>query len=346
MKIKRLFIIYIFCFLTQGVLILVHPQVLFAQNKLPFIESITSDTLKGKYQQILFTYNQDKRVSNIIQTQCKTQKASPNEDLPLIDTISIQTFTYDESGNKPSSRKTTCFKYDPAIKSSVWTFTEMRVFIYKDGKHIQDSIVYKENELHLKGEYIGKDNVYNWKGTLTYSSNSFNYLLDRNYLTRRMYDYQYGAETEVLINKQQNIEKESEKELIKSHSSSNPPYYTYTKFDNAINPFRYLNISEIFPNEKITLSYNVNGLIGKKEEFLNLGNTDFNWYYFNQNNIISYSITRGETDSEFKDVIRLSYTYNKFKLPIYCKAEIRKEFTKDGTLAGKHQKRFTFRYRT
>lgn len=321
------------------------PIILFAQKKLPLIESITSDSLKGKYRKIIFAYDQDNRVTNIFETECKTPNASKNDGHPLIDTVSIQNFNYAGSSKQPISRKNTSFEFDTAIKASVWSSVEMHVFIYKEGKHIQDSITYKENRTDLEENHPYKNKVYNWKGTLEYSNNTFNYLLDRNYLTRGMYDYQYGSTTELLINNQQNISKEIEKELIKSHSSSNPPYYTMTKFDNAINPFRNLNISDILPYEKVTLSYDIDGLIGKKVDFLNLGYTKFSWYYFNQNNIRSYSIIRGETDSEFKDVINLSYTYNKFNLPIHCKAEIRKEFTSDGTLAGKYQKRFTFRYR-
>lgn len=328
---------------TILLLIALLPLVLFAQNKLPLIQSITSDTLKDKYHQLIFTYDQDNRVTRIIDTRCKLKKTISNTLLPSIDTVSIQQFNYDGSSSKPISRKITGFEFNPTLKAPIWTYIEIDVFIYKEGKHIQDSIIYKENNANLKAE--NTDKVYNWQGTLDYSNNAFKYLLDRNYLTRRMYDYQYGSTTEFLINKQQNIEKEAEKELIKSYSSSNPPYYTYTKFDEAINPFHYLNIAEIFPNEKLVLSFDVDGLIGKKEDYINQGYTHFNWYYFNKNNVTNYSITRGETDSEFEDVIQLSYSYNQFNLPTQCSANIRKQYKSSGSLVSTHQKRFTFRYR-
>lgn len=321
------------------------PLVVFAQNKLPFIQSITSDTLHGKYKQMTFTYDNSNRVTNIIETQCTIKKTAANNVVPSIDTVSIQHFNYNGNNDQPSSRKITGFQFIPEIKASVATYIEIDVFTYKDGKRVQDSIICKENDLGFNKKNAAKNKVYNWQGTLDYSSDTLTYLIDRNYLTRRMYDYKYGSTTELLINQQQNIKKDAEEELIKSHSSSNPPFYTYTKFDKAINPFRYLNISKSFPNEKVAFSYDVDGLIGKKANYINQGYTHFNWYFFNQNNITSYSITRGETDSEIEDVIQLSYTYNQFNLPTQCLAEIRKQFKSDGTLASKHQKRFTFRYR-
>jgi hypothetical protein len=79
------------------------PLVLFAQNKLPLIESITSYTLKGKYQKLIFAYDQDNRVTNIFETKCKTPKASKTDGLPLIDTVSVQNFNYAGSSNQPFS---------------------------------------------------------------------------------------------------------------------------------------------------------------------------------------------------------------------------------------------------
>lgn len=329
------------------------PLILFAQNKieqkkLPFIESITSDTLKSNYEQIIFTYDQNNRVTNIIKTKCKTKKLSPNDPFPLIDTIEIQQFNYTKKNINPISRKITQFEYDPVDQQSLWKNIEIQVFLYKDGKHIQDSIIYKENRLHLDEDNIDNDKAINWKGTYKYSSRSIKYILDRNYLKIRDGGSPYGETTELLINGQQNIEKEAEEAFFKPHSASNPPYFTFTKFDNAFNPFRYLNIAGVIPNDKISFSFNANGLISNvddDEDISSLGNTDFNWYYLNQNNIINYTITRGETDSPFQDIIQQSYIYNQLNLPVQCFTEIRKEFKNDGRLIDKYQKHFTFRYR-
>jgi hypothetical protein len=193
---------------------------------------------------------------------------------------------------------------------------------------------------------IDNDKVRNWRGTINYSSKSLLYKLEFNYLTKRWGDYDQGETTELLINSQQNIEKEASEPFFKSHSSSNPPYYTFTKFDNAINPFGYLNISGILPHEKISFTYDTKSLISTKDdEAYKWDYTHFNWNYFNKNNAITYRITRGETDSDFSDVIHLTYTYNQFNLPIQYFATIRKEYRSDGTLVSTHQKRFTFRYK-
>ena len=345
MKIKKIVFKYLVCLFTLGTFLLLLPQVLFAQNKLPFIESITSDTFNGKYQHIIIKYDQDNRVTKIIETNCKTQKKSPTDVFPLIDTLSIQTFTYNGRSKNPVSRKITNFKFDPVEKAAYWTYTQNYIFIYRKGKHVQDSIMNKRNRLRVDEDNKDNDKPYYWKGKIEYSNKAIVYHVDRNYLSKHMYESTYGSTTEILINNQHNIEKESEEELIKSHTAPNPPYYTYTKFDKAINPFSYLNIAGSIPNEKIYLSYNINFLIGKKVDYTEPGYTDFNWYFFNQNNITNYSITRGETDSDFSDVIHLSYNYNKFNLPTQCFAEIRKEYRSDGTLVGTHQKRFTFRYK-
>ncbi len=344
MKIKRPILVYFFL-LIQGILILIIPQVLFAQNKLPYIENITSDTLNGKYQHIIFTYDQNNRLTNIIETNCKTQKKSPTDVFPLIDTVSIQTFSYTGRSKNPVSRKITHFKFDPVEKAPYWTYIQKTVFIYRKGKHVQDSIMNKTNRLRTDEDNIDNDKPYYWKGKIEYSNKAIEYHVDRNYLSKHKYESTYGSTTEILINNQHNIEKESEEELIKSHTAPNPPYYTYTKFDKAINPFSYLNIAGSIPNEKIYLSYNINYLIGEKLDNEEPGYTDFNWYFFNQNNIISYAITRYDTDSPFSDLIHLSYNYNKFNLPTQCIAEIRKVYTSDSSLVSTYQKRFTFRYR-
>lgn len=323
------------------------PLVLFAQKKLPFIESITSDTLKGKYQQIIFNYDQNNRVKNIIKTKCKTEKSSPNDPFPLIDTIEIQQFNYTKKNKNPISRKITQFEYDPVDQVSYWTFIQQQVLIYKEGKHIQDSIANKQNRLHLVEDNPANDKVYYWKGTFKFLNSSIKYILNFNYLTKRWGDYDRGETTELLINSQQNIEKDATEPFFKSHSSSNPPYFTYTKFDKGINPFSYLNISDIFPHQKNSFSFDGDQMIDDEfDEYLKSMGTDFNWYYFNKNNITSYTVTRGETDSPFKDSINLSYAYNQFNLPVQCFAEVSVGYNKDGgRTVSYNKKRFTFRYR-
>ncbi|PJE48182.1 MAG: hypothetical protein CUR34_01535 [Sediminibacterium sp.] len=333
--------------MKKGLLIFaILPLFLFAQKKLPLIQSITSDTLYGKYQQISFIYDRFDRVTDIIKTNCKTTKTSPNDVFPLIDTVTIQQFNYVGKSKSPISRKITNYEFDPVDQVSYWTFIQKQVFIYKEGKHIQDSITNKVNRLRLEEDHIDNDKPYYWKGRLEYSNKALKYILNTNYLTRRKYDYAQGETTELLINSQQNIAKEAEEPFMKSHSSSNPPYFTYSKFDKAINPLGYLNISSIFPHENISFSYDTDGLIGiEDQEIFNNDYSVFKWYYLNQNNILTYTITRGDTDSPFKDIIHLSYTYNQFNLPIECIALIHKEFTRDGRAVGKYEKRFTFSYR-
>lgn len=323
------------------------PIVLFAQKKLPFIESITSDTLNGKYQQLSFKYDQYNRVTDIFKIEYKLQKTSPNDPFPLIDTVLNQKFSYIGRSKNPIAKKITDYKFDPVEQQSLWSLIKNEIFLYKNGKHVQDSIVLKQNRLKLEEDHIDNDKAINWKGLFKYTDHAITYILDMNYLTKRWgVDYDNGETTEILINSQGNITKEAEEPFYKSHSSSSPPYFTFTKFDKSINPFSYLNIAPYIPNGKISLSYNERNLIKEEELEINLSdNTNFNWYFLNQNNIITYSITRGETNSPIKDIINLSYTYNQFNLPVQCFAVIRKEMEKYGTHLSTLQKRFTFRYR-
>ena len=75
------------------------------------------------------------------------------------------------------------------------------------------------------------------------------------------------------------------------------------------------------------------------------GENGLNWYFFNQNNPLSYSVGNGET-APYKGIVNFRYTYNQFNQPIFAKANVKIVMRgNEKYLIEKYQKRFTLRYK-
>ncbi|PJE46735.1 MAG: hypothetical protein CUR34_08910 [Sediminibacterium sp.] len=110
-----------------------------------------------------------------------------------------------------------------------------------------------------------------------------------------------------------------------------------------------LNIASVLMNEKICFPFSGGKNIGKYNiSFFRggqYGEKGLNWYFFNQNNPLSYSVGNGET-APYKGIVNFRYTYNQFNQPIFAKANIKIVIRgNEKYLVEKYQKRFTLRYK-
>lgn len=326
------------------------PAFLFAQSNtnLPMIESITGDTISGKYSDIIWSYDNMNRVRSMVNRNCFLPKTVSNSSGQLmVDTIQIQYFEYKDNQLQPFLRIVNNYEYDrieydnsnsntepleyKAGRTELklqWRDTVLHYYIYQKNQRLRDSVIYhskrccdensreiKEGEVRInrktgivKTEFIDflkyqeRDKLY-YKDSIVYSKNINNVLTE---------DYNSTSLTS-----------------------------TYSKFDNAINPLHYLNISSYLSEGKISFDeIDVNNI---SNDF-NLDDVKFQWYYLNENNPVAYEIKRGERDLPYKDKMFLSYTYNDYKLPVSCNVQITRFFS-NGEFAGKYQKRFSFRYK-
>lgn len=318
------------------------PLSLVAQRKRPLLHSISSDTVKGKYQQIIFAYLPDNRVDKIIYTRGKTQKKSPRDPFPLVDTFKIESFVYKGKSKNPVARKITSYLFDPVEQASFWQTIFYHDFVYQGGKHVQDNITIKDNRLLLSEDDPDNDQPWYWRGSIERSNASVKYLLNRN-TQPRLGDSPNGNTLTLLFNKQKNIQ-EQVTDNWKGNRYGGFSKFELTAYDSSINPLHDLNITEILPYDKIELSFDQNELNTEEEKF-DGGGTTFLWHFLNPNNVKGFAIIRFETDSPFKDLVQLNYTYNSAQQPVVCSAVITKVFASDGHFAGRYSKRFTFQYK-
>jgi len=310
------------------VLLALLPLLSTAQNKLvnkplPLIETITSDTIKGKYQEIVFTYDQLNRVVMIASINC-TVKQSNNNIQAQTDTTKIQKFEYANNNMKPLSRRIINYDYSEKKKKMVWHTNELQYFMYENGRRTRDSVLHKENTNDFEGD---------WGYSITLRANIAT-LEQTDSTVLHNYDLtEPGNPPEIYkeyLEYRTNVRTEATEHIFANNSRSGS-YFIYTKFDHAINPFNRLNIAAILATEKI--------------EFGD-GTSIFNWHYLNKNNPAKYSITRGEKDSPFKDLVSMAYQYNEFQQPVYCTVSIKIVLNNDESNVDKHyQKHFAFRYK-
>ena len=329
--------------------ILFVPVYVFAQNKttIPRIESITTDTIKGKYKDIVWKYDQLNRVECVVDRTCFLDHTLSNPtDQLLIDTTHMQCFEYSGDQLQPRLRKVISYDYERKEYDNSNSNTEpleyvpdraelylklrstvLQYFSYQNGKRIRDSVIQLENDydtLVRKGEVRFKQTnttvqtAYNAKviqgnGDEIFSKDSIIFRVNVN-SAASMYKEGYYNYTGL--------------------------YDTYSKFDNAINPFHQSNIASCLTEGKV--SFDISDLINLTNDF-DLEGAVFHWYYINQNNPVAYEIKRGKDDVPIKDLMLLSYTYNAYQLPISCTINIKKVFS-NGEFAGNYEKRFTFRY--
>lgn len=302
----------------------------------PLIESITSDTVKGKYKAFVFEYDQLKRVSSITEKENEIKKGPENKTSTVERIIKVQKFQYRQKEQIPFARQID--SYDDETGELIREYQKLEYFLFKDGKRIGDSTVYPLYEVKENAQ------VATFVQTPTEVTHELD-LSEKDSTTYHPPNIYYNHFT---IGNQKNIKDESSERII-SFRFNPRAYFTFTKFDQAINPLHQLNIAPLLSNEKISISYNDDDLLLLDPKFDQNGGTEFNWHYLNQNNPLMYSIERGETDSPFKDIIQFSYSYNQYQQPTYCKTIIKKVVNKDpehkyGTI-GTYKKSFTFRYK-
>ncbi|HQR92817.1 MAG: hypothetical protein B7Y15_09330 [Bacteroidetes bacterium 24-39-8] len=326
------------------------PLFTFAQSKkpssktLPLIQSISSDTLKGKFTQVLFTYDQSNRVIGITQKEVLVSKTSP-KTIPIENIVQAQTFQYQGNSLDPYARKISSYEYhQDSLKWFLYAI-EQQYFLYKDGQHVGDSALYLSNSCPGCYRPNGPQNlVWDEKkaekriGLLEQNSEKIYHQIgvSKPYSPADVYYEDYKLTPLSTISEEANGHRYGNR-------GNDASYYTFTKYDSKVNPFNNLNIAKALVNEKISLSFGSENLI-RIGEGGDDGGTDFNWHYYNQHNTLEYNAKRNEESSHFKDSIGLSYTYNQFNQPVFCKADIKKQFTHNNELVGTYKKRFTFRY--
>ena len=313
-----------------------------SSQKLPLIQSISSDTLNGKFTQVLFTYDQSNRVIGITQKQVQVSKITA----PIENIVQEQIFEYQGTLLDPFARKINSYQYNEDSLKWYLTAKEQQYFLYKNGQHIGDSSLYISISCpDCSEDTRSKDLVWDEKiaekrtGLLEQTSLKIYHQIG----VTKPYSPPDVYYEDLKLTPQSTIIEEASGHRY-GNRGNDASYYTFTKFDSKVNPLKNLNIAKALANEKISLSFGSNNLIriGKGGDD---GGTDFNWHYYNQNNSLEYFARRNEESSHFKDSISLSYTYNLFNQPVTCKAQIKKQFTHNDELVGTYEKRFTFRYK-
>ena len=317
------------------------PFISFAQpclinnSSLPLIKTVCSDTIKGSFKEIIFSYDHFNRVSSIVNRTEHLQKSGASKiKLWVADTTAVQTFEYIDQQKAPLLRRRMTYESSGKEKKSHWDKTELQYFKYENGKRVKDSVLVTQKASKersaLKESYII---AYEQTDSTVERLTDFSVLKTSDY-------YQDDLEYHENVSA----------EITGFHSGNHDfsgSYYTYTKFDNNINPFSQLNIASILINEKIAFSFEETELIKLNDGNGYGGGSDFNWHLINQNNPLHSTNKRSDTDSPFRDIISLRYTYDQNKLPVYCTIYVKKivsEYASTRFIEG-YLKHFTFRYK-
>ncbi|MEI6264621.1 MAG: hypothetical protein WCP74_05930 [Sphingobacteriia bacterium] len=315
-------------------LLAILPLITFAQSKKTsstkplLIESITTDTIKGKFKQILFSYDANIRVVCITHKKL-TINTGDNKKDKLVETITEkQVFDYQDESIQPFTRTIYSFGYGEKSKKWILGSIDQQYFLYKNEIRVGDSTSYFANVDELKD--------WNWKNTLPKNiigrleqKNSRIYHeidLTKPYSSSNVYKNQFK------LTAQSNIGYEA----VEHHYGNrgrDDTYYTFSNFDSKLNPLKQLNIANTLNNEKISFY--------SSEE----GNREISWYFINQNNILDYFVTVDEQSSDFNDIVHLTYSYNQFNQPVHVKVFIKHVWHNGGEIEKKFQKNFTFRYK-
>ncbi|MEQ1624212.1 MAG: hypothetical protein ABL870_05930 [Sediminibacterium sp.] len=299
----------------------------------------------GNYKAVFFEYDQLKRVTAITDMLYET-KESPNGKTFFEKAINHQYFKYHNKEQLPYLRRVVTNDFDEKTGKGLGSDVEDQIFLFKNGIRIGDSIInypYRENNAKLDITHATK--------TVTFFKQTASKLIrvldfsekdSTTYVPPNIYSNSFE------IDQDHNIRYESAE-----HNTGGKFYprtnFTFTKFDKAINPLQQLNIAPLVSNEKISLSFETKGKEVNDRRSFDYGDLEVNWHFLNQNNPMNYSIERGETETPLKDLIQLSYTYNQYHQPIYCKTIIKKVMNKDtdhkyDDLTRTFKKSFTFRY--
>lgn len=317
------------------------PFILIAQSKKassinpPLIESITSDTANGQFYQVLFIYDQSNRVIGITNKVLKISTVAKKQTIKIIEEVK-QIFEYTRSSMAPYVRKIGYSEYDSASKAWHTDFSEEQYFLYENGKRIGDStLLLEENK-----KVIGK---------LEQTDESIYHEIDlRPPFNPKKYENPNKYYNSFYLESPSNISEETTRHFTGSKWGETT-YYIFTTFDSMMNPLKQLNIASVLMDEKICFpftggknigEYNVSFFRGGK-----YGDKGLNWYFFNQNNPLSYSVGNGET-APYKGIVNFLYAYNQFNQPVFAKANVKIVVRgNEKYLIEKYQKRFMFRYK-
>lgn len=311
-------------------------------NQPSLIQSITSDTAKGMFNQVIFSYDERNRVIGIVYKDLKIINDSIKKDSLIEKITKSQTFEYKGNVNQPYLRIN--FLYDYVEDSTNWQVTsiEKTYFLYRNEKRIGDSSLLIHN--------VDKTENFKWDDSNTVSTTvskleqSDTRIYQKDDFTNPSTGYPNIYINEFKLTRLKNIQYELVEHRYGGRGR-NSEYLTFTKFDSRLNPLKNLNISNTLCNEKVSFYLTeTNGSVNEAEEF-----KEINWYFFNQNNMVNYYKTFDEISSHYKDVFSLKYTYNQHNQPIYAKVLIQKVWhnnpSKQVNVLASHIKNFTFKYK-
>ena len=300
-------------------------------SPLPLIKTVCSDTINGSFKEIIFSYDHFTRVSSIVNRTWNLQKSGAlKTNAWVADTTAIQTFEYIDQQKAPLLRRTTTYESSGKGKRLHWDKTVLQYFKYENGKRVKDSVLVTQK---ASKERKALKEVY----TTTYEQTDSTVTKLTDFSNPMSPDY-YKDDLEY----HENVHAETTGHYYANHEFTGS-YYTFTKFDNYINPFRQLNIAPFLINEKIAFSFEAAELINFNTKY-DYGGADFNWHLINQNNALHFTIKRGDKDSPIIDISSLRYTYDEKKLPVYCTIYVKKIIS-NGSFANGNLKHFTFRYK-
>ena len=294
------------------------PFFAFAQNKatnkisLPLIESICTDTIKGKYQETVFAYDRFKRLIRIVNRNSRLQKSNnASANRWVLDTTSIQKFGYMLNQTIPAYNKTIIYESN-GVGSKWIASTYTYYFKYEHGIRVMDSVIVEQKSRTGKKETGSYNTIYEQTDTTIKRYTDFS---DSN-----------GSDSYVdYLVFHENVIAEDDSHSLRSHAGWTKNF-TYTKFDNKINPLAQLNIAPILINEKISFSFEKDELIKLNDDREEEG-TEVNWHFRNRNNTMRSILKRDERDAQANDIISFSYTYNQHQLPVYCTIYLKKVST-------------------
>jgi hypothetical protein len=320
-------------------LLAIIPFITFAQSKKTsskkptLIESITSDTSKGKFNQVLFSYDQSNRVISIINKVIYINAGSTEKNKQTEKIIKKQIFEYADTANQPFSRKITSYKPYPKYSTDKekWIAEEIeqQYFLYEQGQRVGDSSIYFKNWREELDWDSKRTEPQKRIGKLEQTNSRIYHKID----VAKPYSPPNYYANEFKLSSQLNISDDASSYRY-GNRGNDATYYNFSTFDSSMNPLKQLNIASALVNEKISSEFG--GQYGR---------TDINWYFFNQNNYIDYSVTTDEQTQHFKYIFKFNYTYNKFKQPTTAKAQVKQVFNNGGKLVQEYQQRFTFRYK-
>jgi hypothetical protein len=305
------------------------PFITFAQTpktksaKSPLIESITSDTVDGKFNQLSFSYDKRNRVISITKKEIIITTDSNKINKQVEQITDKQEFEYKGDSTVPFARKFSLYEFDDKNKEWYLDIAYVENFLFKDGKRVYDSTLYNDDEK--------KDSKPKNRYKQIHTSERIYSELDLSIpYNEPNGGIQYYID-EFELTSQSNVSSETSEWTI--GKETNGSYYTFTKYDKMLNPLKQLNIAGALADEKISLTSN-----GK------YSNTVISWYFLNQNNFLNLSISTDERSSPFKQIYSFRYFYNQYKQPIFAIARVKEETRKEGIFYKKYQKRYTFRY--